>query len=83
MKGSESPIFMFFYIILVSLIGVQSCERGALNASLLFTKAVLRDGFSCGMRGTGKTPQWSKASEEAYRPPHGKRPFGAEINRLT
>ncbi|QBQ06233.1 hypothetical protein E2C16_11410 [Sporosarcina pasteurii] len=37
-------------------------------------------GDSCGISGTGETPQWSKATEEAHRPPHGKRPPGTEIN---
>ncbi|WP_301244964.1 hypothetical protein [Sporosarcina highlanderae] len=61
-------------------------QRCALNASLLFAKAVLRDSFSWGISGTGKTPQGVKRSEtdeEAYRQPPGKRPPEAQINWPT
>ncbi|WP_228027557.1 hypothetical protein [Bacillus fonticola] len=36
-------------------------------------------GDSCGISGTGETPQ-ERSDEEAHRPPRGKRPPGAEIN---
>ena len=35
-------------------------------------------GDTCGISGTGETPQ-ERSDEEAHRPPHGKRPPGAEI----
>ncbi|QBQ06909.1 multidrug transporter [Sporosarcina pasteurii] len=37
-------------------------------------------GDSCGISGTGETPEGAPAMEEAHRPPHGKRPPGTEIN---
>jgi len=37
-------------------------------------------GDSGGISGTGKTPQEATATEEAYRPPRGKRPPETEIN---
>ena len=39
-----------------------------------------KGGDSWGNSGTGETPQWSEATEEAHRPPPGKRPPAAEIN---
>ncbi|AOV06463.1 hypothetical protein BI350_01810 [Sporosarcina ureilytica] len=36
-------------------------------------------GDSCGISGTGETPQ-ERSDEEAHRPPHGKRPPETEIN---
>ncbi|WP_155767458.1 hypothetical protein [Sporosarcina ureilytica] len=39
----------------------------------LVAKAVLRDGSSCGISGTGETPQ-ERSDEEAHRAP------GTEIN---
>ena len=41
---------------------------------------VVEGGDSCGISGTGETPQRAIANEEAHRPPHGKRPPGTEIN---
>ena len=42
-----------------------------------------KGGDSWGNSGTGETPQWSEATEEAHRPPAGKRPPVAEINCTT
>ncbi|BAQ09565.1 hypothetical protein OXB_1093 [Bacillus sp. OxB-1] len=39
----------------------------------------VQSGDSCGISGTGETPQ-ERSDEEAHRPPHGKRPLGTEIN---
>ncbi len=40
----------------------------------------MEDGDSSGISGTVETPQGGEATEEAHRPPRGKRPPETEIN---
>ena len=44
----------------------------------------VQSGDSCGISGTGETPQEHGFSdEEAHHPPHGKRPLGTQINSFS